>query len=220
MDGQSEMTRLSNQNEKECNCGSHKLAPLYHGPTCPKATAIQRKQSGISSSEIAESAAREIESDCIEFDEVKQEIAFEHSRASAIILRAIEESQGQQEPQRAKSGQRLKKGDWVNMAGFIGEVRGKEAVVTVDGNHFIVSLSSLWSPDSGAAQARMDEDGGADTRELREALVNTVPFLFEYGHHHNDLCYKYPDAPDYGCFCGLDEVKKRVERVLAQGEPR
>jgi len=26
-----------------CNCGSHPLAPMYHTPTCPKATAEQRK---------------------------------------------------------------------------------------------------------------------------------------------------------------------------------
>jgi|SRR6266850_795793 len=27
----------------ECTCGSHPLAPLYHTPTCPKASAAQRK---------------------------------------------------------------------------------------------------------------------------------------------------------------------------------
>lgn len=61
----------------------------------------------MTNTEIAERAAREIESDCIEFDELKQEIAFEHSRASAIILRAIEESQQVSENRTLDSDQDL-----------------------------------------------------------------------------------------------------------------
>jgi len=41
----------------------------------------------------------------------------------------------------------LKAGDWVNMGGFISEIRGNEAVVSVDGNHFTISLKSVWNPD-------------------------------------------------------------------------
>jgi len=106
----------------------------------------------------------------------------------------------QQEPPRP-----LKRGDWVNMGGFISEIRGTEAVVTVEGNHFSLQLKSLWNPDGGA---------GAEE----------PPRPCTCGHGHADHCYSDGTLKPWcdQCSCkAYDERRydlelKNVVRQLAQ----
>jgi hypothetical protein len=55
-------------------------------------------------------------------------------------------------------------------------------------------------------------DAESEVSSLRAALQAAIPFLFEYGRHHNDRCYKYQD--DMRCFCGIDDAKKLAESAL------
>jgi hypothetical protein len=64
-----------------------------------------------------------------------------------------------------------------------------------------------------------DREADAPQQEspLREALSAAVPWLFEYGAHQNPHCYQ---GSDDGCYCGLDEAQKLVEKALERAALR